>query len=247
VLQTSKDRFDYNQLKAEIGTAVSTDLLQFQNQVLTDSSNVMLQEIALKNALRNLNVLMGADVDKEYQLADQLFDDFPEFVYTDLKAKMESNNQNLKNQFINSEIFKQDVKLAKSTMYPVISFNSGASMTNSTYRISDFPTQSGTNINYYGNFSLSFTLFNGGKVKRAIQAADIQTRITELQVDELKQTLNRDLLQAYELYLMRQKIYSLNQQSVDVARKSLISSKEKYEEDEMDDPVIQLGRDKPID
>jgi len=33
VLQTSKDRFDYNQLKAEIGTAVSTDLLQFQNQV----------------------------------------------------------------------------------------------------------------------------------------------------------------------------------------------------------------------
>ncbi|MFT7613718.1 MAG: outer membrane protein [Parvicellaceae bacterium] len=229
VLQTSKDRYAYNEIKQEIGTAVSTDLLQFKNQVLTDSSNTMMQEIAVKNARRNLNVFMGVDSDKEYELSDDLFEDFPDYVFTDLKTKMEANNQNLKNQYINSEIFKQDVQLAKSTMFPVVSFNAGASVSNSAYRIGDFPSQSGTNINYYGNFSLSFTLFNGGKVKRAIQAADIQTRITELQVDELKQTLNRDLLNVYELYVMRQKIYSLNKEAVAVARKSLIASKGKYE------------------
>lgn len=229
VLQTSKDRYEYNRLKADIGTSVSTDLLQFQNQLLTDSSNVMLQEIAVKNALRNLNILMGVDAEKEYTLSDNLFDDFPEYVFTDLKTKMESSNQNLKNQYINAEIFKQDVKLAKSTMYPVLSFNAGASINNSSYKIGDFPSVSGTNINYYGNFSLSFTIYNGGKVKRAIQSADIQTRITELQVDELKQTLNRDLLQSYELYTMRKKIYDLNKEAVDVAKRNLLSSKEKYE------------------
>jgi outer membrane protein len=229
VLELSKDKYTYNKLKSDLGTAVSTDVLQFQNQVLIDSSNVMVQEIALGNSRRNLNIIMGAQPEVSYDLSDNLFENFPEFELSDLKQKMESNNQNLKNQYINSEIFRQDVKLAKASMYPVVSFNAGALMNNSSYRISDFPSQSGTNINYYGNFSLSFTLFNGGKVKRAIQNADIQTKINELQVGELKQTLNRDLIQAYELYEMRKKIYALNQQSVNVAKKNLIVAKEKYD------------------
>ncbi len=229
VLQTSKDRYDYNLLKEEIGTSVSTDILQFQTQMLTDSSNVMMQEIAVRNALRNLNVLMAADSEIQYELSDNLFDDFPSYQLDDLKTKMESNNQNLKNQYINTEIFKQDVKLAKSTMYPVVSFNAGASANRSSYRIGDFPPMAGTNINYYGNFSLTFNLFNGGKVKRAIQSADIQTKINELQIDELKQSLNRDLTQAYELYEMRLKVYQLNQEAVEVAQKNLISAEAKYE------------------
>jgi len=229
VLELSKDKYHYNKLKSDLGTAVSTDVLQFQNQVLIDSSNVMVQEIALGNARRNLNIIIGVQSETSYDLLDDLFENFPEYDLSDLKQKMESSNQNLKNQYINSEIFRQDVKLAKASMYPVVSFNTGALMNNSSYRISDFPSQSGTNINYYGNFSLSFTLFNGGKVKRAIQNADIQTKINELQVGELKQTLNRDLIQAHELYEMRKKIYALNQESVNVAKKNLIVAKEKYD------------------
>ena len=228
-LALSKDRYNYNKIKSELGTAVSTDVMQFQNQVLIDSSNAMLQEIALNNARRNLNIIMGADADARYDLADDLFENFPAYEMAELSQKMESNNQNLKNQYINAEIFRQDVKLAKASMYPVISFNTGASMNTSSYRIAEFPAQSGTNINYYGNFSLSFNLFNGGKVKRAIQNANIQTKINELQVGELKQTLNRDLIQAHELYEMRRKIYSLNQEAVQVAKLNLISAKEKYE------------------
>ena len=228
-LALSKDRYNYNKIKSELGTAVSTDVMQFQNQVLIDSSNTMLQEIALNNARRNLNIIMGADADARYDLADDLFENFPGYELAELRQKMESNNQNLKNQYINAEIFRQDVKLAKASMYPVISFNTGASMNTSSYRIAEFPAQSGTNINYYGNFSLSFNLFNGGKVKRAIQNANIQTKINELQVGELKQTLNRDLIQAHELYEMRRKIYSLNQEAVQVAKLNLISAKEKYE------------------
>ena len=229
VLQTSKNKYDYNKLKTEIGTNVSTDLLQFQNQVLIDSANLMLQEIAFRNARRNLNIIMGAESESNYKLADVLMNDFPTYDYSDLKSKMESNNQNLKNQFINEEIFRQDVLIAKSSMFPVISFNAGASGNSSSYRIADFPSQQGANLNYYGNFSLSFNLFNGGKVKRAIQSADIQTKINGLQVTELKQTLNRDLIRAHELYEMRKKVYSLNVESASIALKNLEIAQEKYE------------------
>lgn len=229
VLNTSKKKYNYNKLKTEIGTNVSSDLLQFQNQVLIDSASLMLQEIALRNARRNLNIIMGADSESNYELADFLMEDFPVYDYEDLKTKMESSNQNLKNQYINAEIFRQDVILAKSSMFPVVSFNAGASANASSYRIADFPSQKGANLNYYGNFSLSFNLFNGGKVKRAIQNADIQTKINDLQVYELKQTLSRDLLQAHELYEMRKKVYALNLESADVSLKNLEIAREKYD------------------
>ena len=34
VLELSKDKYIYNKLKSDLGTAVSTDVLQFQNQVI---------------------------------------------------------------------------------------------------------------------------------------------------------------------------------------------------------------------
>jgi outer membrane protein len=229
VLQTSKNKYDYNKLKTEIGTSVSSDLLQFQNQVLIDSASLMLQEIAHRNARRNLNIIMGAESEQNYELADVLMDDFPSYDYSDLQSKMESNNQNIKNQYINEEIFRQDVLIAKSSMFPVISFNAGASGNSSSYRIADFPSQQGANLNYYGNFSLSFNVFNGGRVKRAIQSADIQTKINGLQITELKQTLNRDLIRAHELYEMRKKVYALNTESASVALKNLEIAQEKYD------------------
>lgn len=229
VLTISKDRYDYNQIRSDLGTAVSVDLLQFQNAVLTDSSNVMLQEIALRNAKRNLNLLLNVASDTDYQLTDNFFENFPEYDAADLKSKMEANNQNLKNQYINSQIFSEEVKLAKSTMFPVLSFRAGTSVDNSAFRIGDRPSVNGTNLNYYGNFTLSFTLYNGGKVKRAIQAAEVQTKINNLQMDELKQTLNRDLTNALELYRTRLKIYALSKEAVAVARKNLFAAQERYE------------------
>ena len=80
-----------------------------------------------------------------------------------------------------------------------------------------------------GNFSLSFNVFNGGRVKRAIQSADIQTKINGLQITELKQTLNRDLIRAHELYEMRKKVYALNTESASVALKNLEIAQEKYD------------------
>ena len=58
--------------------------------------------------------------------------------------------------------------------------------------------------------------------------ANIQTKINEFHwVTETN--VERDLIQAHELYEMRRKIYSLNQEAVQVAKLNLISAKEKYE------------------
>ena len=58
VLQTnlafSKERYGYVKLRKELGSAITFDVLQEQNNYLTDSANVLRQEINYKNAVRNL-------------------------------------------------------------------------------------------------------------------------------------------------------------------------------------------------
>ena len=90
-----------------------------------------------------------------------------------LKKEMLSNNTNIKNQYINLALTQQDITLAKSAFFPVISFNAGTNYSYGTLKSDDVPqfqSVQTNNLNYYGNFTLNFRLYDGGKVKRGIKA-----------------------------------------------------------------------------
>ncbi|MFP5471117.1 MAG: TolC family protein [Bacteroidia bacterium] len=229
VLRLSKDRYNYHQIRNEIGSSSSSDLLQFQQAMMTDSSNVLMQKIAYKNALRNLNLVMNQDLEKEYNLTETLPQQFSEYVYSDLKGKMLESNLSLKNEYINKELFSKDVDIAKSTMYPVVSFGAGANVSRSQFRIGDFPSIPGTNINYFASFTLSFNIFDGGKVKRAIQSLGIQQKVTDLTIEKMSQSLEKDLLEKYQTYLAQKSIFDLNTSLFSIAQKNLDLTAQRYE------------------
>lgn len=220
VLELSREKWDYYQLKQDFGVALTVDLLQYESAYYTDSTNLLVQELAYKNAIRNLNILMGVDETKSWNLVDKLEVEYPIYDYNDLKTKMLSNNQTLKNEYINLEILQRDIKLAKSTMYPVIAFNAGAQVTQSSFKIADYPRASGATLNYFANFTLSFTLYDGGKVKRGIEMLEIQNEVNEIQIDQLQNTLSSELLSQYDFYLTRLKIFDLSKEAFKVARKN---------------------------
>lgn len=228
VLLLSKERFEYNKLKNDIGTNSSSDLLQFQQAMVQDSSNVLMQKMAYKNAIRNLNLLMNQDVENEYELTTDLPAEFQEYSYSDLKSKMESSNFTLQNEFINKALYKANVTSAKSALYPVISFNGGANINRSQYRIGDFPSIPGTNINYFAGFTLSFNIFDGGKVKRAMQSLKIQEQLTDLNIEKMTQELSKDLTEKNETYLAQKAIYNLQLELLQISKKNLDLAKDKY-------------------
>ena len=94
---------------------------------------------------------------------------------------MLSNNTNIKNQYINLALTQQDITLAKSAFYPVVSFNTGTNYSVGQLSTNDVNSPiakaASKNLNYYGNFTLNFKLFDGGKVKRGIKALEIQKDI----------------------------------------------------------------------
>ena len=212
VLKLSRDKYLHEKEKGEMGFATTVDQLQFESAYLSDSSAIIMQELAYKNAIKNLNLFMGVEINLKWNLTDKLLPENTLYNYKELESKMLGNNTNIKNQVVNIEILKQDVSLAKASMFPVVSFNSGASYNTSRLQINDFPmpganASNSANINYFANFTVGFKIFDGGKVKRAIQAVQIQEDITNLNMDKLKHQLTQELSNHYEIYNTRIAIF----------------------------------------
>ncbi|MEQ8424234.1 MAG: TolC family protein, partial [Cyclobacteriaceae bacterium] len=121
----SKERYDYVKLRKELGGAITFDVLQEQNNYLTDSANVLLQGIVYKNSLRQLNLLLNEDLQKGDNLVDSLEYRHEAYNYEDLREKMVSSNTNLRNQFLNQEILRSNTKLQQANLSPIISLNAG--------------------------------------------------------------------------------------------------------------------------
>ncbi|MFZ1805923.1 MAG: TolC family protein [Cyclobacteriaceae bacterium] len=236
-LKLSSDRYEYGKLRGQIGTAVTFDILQDKSAYLTDSSNYIQQVQNFNNAVRNLNLLMGVDVDETFELSDSLTVAPQQFDRDDLFARMTSNNSNLKNQYLNQEIFKRDVLLARSSMYPLVSLNLNGSSNRQTQDLSSAVFASGqtgdsgiksSTLNYTAGITLSFTLFNGGKIRTQLENARVNEQIALIQVSELKASLKNNLISNFDQYNLRSSLLSIAKENVETATLNLQLATDRY-------------------
>ncbi len=242
-LQLSTDKYEYTRIKSEIGGAVSSDLLLDQTNYLNDSTNLLNQLIAYRKSVRDLNFLLGEqDPTREYTLTDALVADLEDYSLTDLYEKMTSRNVDLRKQYITQSIRGFDTEIARADRLPTLSFSPGFTHTNSRVDLSraSFPNGQGgfdpgpaepltaISDNYSANFSLSFRLFNGGRINRAIQNAMIQEDIARMSTEKMKVSLYRDLANSLDQYDVRKQILAIDEEKLNAARRNLEISSEKY-------------------
>ena len=234
----SKDRYEYIKLKGELGSAVTFDILQQKNLFLTDSTNLVNQEITFVNARRTLNLLMGKDVTLTYNLTDSLEVEPLEFELENLYERMISSNSNLQNQYLNLEIARTDTQLARTELYPQLGFSAGAAYTWSRQDLSNaefaFPNPDREEVvlpktlSYAAGFTLNYLLFDGGRVRRAIENAYVQERISQVQIDQQKTTLRNNLLATFDLYNVRKKLLAISEENIEAAQLNLDLAEERF-------------------
>lgn len=227
VKDLSGDRYDYEMLRKDIGTSVTFEVLQAKNSFYSDSTNYLLQELNVKNAFLRLNLLLGEPPEGQFMLVDSFMVNTQNFDLNELMAKMLANNTNLKNQYVNQEILKKNTGIAKSDLWPSLSMRAGADFTQGWY---DWEKNEANTYlyDYYGNFTLSFNLFNGGNTRRAIQTAQINERIGTLEILQLEQTLANLLVNQYELYSIRKQLLEVANVNLESAKLNLEIASEKY-------------------
>lgn len=229
VMGLSEDLYNRAVAKKDFGAAVTYDVLQAQNAFLADKSAFLAQEVAHKNALRDLNYLMAVTNNPDYQFTSE-FSAIPvDYSLAELSEQMTANNKSLKNQYINQNLLKNAVALAKSDFYPSLAFAGG--ITGSRLG-TDYETRGvswGNSANLYGNLTLSFNLFSGGNRKRAKQIAEIEQGMGDVKLEQMKHELDNQLANIFEYYLVRKELLNVAAENLAAAGLNLQISREKFE------------------
>jgi len=220
VVRLANNRLEYQQTKYDIGVSSKIDLLQIENAMLTDSSNLIMQELNYNNAIKNLNLTLGKEIETTWDFTDEIDTEIQLFSYENLKASTLADNTNIKNQYYNIQLAKQDIRLSKAVFYPLITVNSGAAYNESTYDIGELSNSmdnTGESLNYFANFSVNFRLFDGGKLYSTLRKVKVQKEINDLQYEKIKREVLHQLSLINNKYNSRISAFSLNQKAFKIA------------------------------
>lgn len=229
VMTLSEDRYKQAEERKSFGTFVTYDVLQAQNSYLSDRSAFLLQEVAYKNALRDLNYLMAEQSSVVYNLTDS-FEAIPiDYNLSDLETQMFENNKSLQNQYVNQRLLENAVASAKSAFSPALDFSGGATGTSARTAFVNSGTNWANSASFYGNFTLSFNLFSGGNRKRALQIAKIDEEVGMVEIDEMQHDLANSLANLYEYYQVRRELLNVANENLEAAKLNLQISREKFE------------------
>lgn len=241
-LVLSKDKYDLVRVRQELGTAVTTDLLLEEGNYLTDSANYVNQLLIFQNTISNLNFIMGEpEPTRQYNLTDDLVLDTKELSYDDLNQQMEAQNVDLKKMYLTQQVLGTNVTLAKWDRYPTLSIGGNYNFTRNNQTIDGdiFNQEQGgfvpfsasgdnENIQWGLNFTISVNLFDKGRINRAIRESLIREELGQQQLNRMKLSLNRDLVQALDRYNIRRSLYEINNRRYESSQQNLEISEAKF-------------------
>ena len=231
ILDLSRERFEYYQLKEKYSSSNSMELMQFKNQYLNDSINYIMQEISSDNSRRNLKLLMNDTTDVQYTLTDKLDLAIIEIDVANAKKQLFENNANLKNQYISMELQRTNTAFQKSFLYPTLSFQAGVNPGWSWIKeIKNNAFEAETkSLSYYGNLNLRYTLFNNWKNQRAVEVSKIQEEISQLNINQMQRSLGSTLDNLVALFDARSRMVNISTENIIYAEKMYDMAKNRFE------------------
>ncbi|MEM7655525.1 MAG: TolC family protein [Bacteroidota bacterium] len=226
-LATSRERLTYIRNQLDFGSATKLFLLNAQVDLNTDSITVANAAITVENARRDLNVLMGREVEATYAIRTdaQMMNMKP---LPDLQQMALAMNPQLQAADEGRKIAELNIRVAEAARYPRLSVNA-----NYGYNFSDNgPVSFARTIQSLGlaaGANLSFNIFDGNRTSRNIQSAQVGLASSRAQYREAEQNLLRDLSKTFATYRNNREILRLNQTSLEAAQMNFDRTREAFE------------------
>lgn len=217
-LLLSKARLDISQSQYELGGAGKRDYLAAQVDYNGDSSLLITQYQVIQNARVNLNELLAADPDTNFQIQDSTITIGDRLALDSLyESAFLENKLLLVNQRNNNEAFLRIRELQASRL-PGINLNS--SFNNSVFNSdAGFLIQNERQgLNYGG--TITFNLFSGLTLNRRIQSAKVNQRIQDYSLEQYEIQLKSDIQRAYNTYENNLGLLSIEQTNYQVAKEN---------------------------
>jgi outer membrane protein TolC len=230
--------------KVSLGAGSQLMLLQSTVDLNTDSTRLIEQMVLLANSKVDFNRLMARRVSIDFDILDSIQIATPEPYDTLLRKALIQNSQ-LTAARLNQNLARLGVRQAQSDRYPNLAFTAG-------YSYNTLNSQTGFlqyNQSYgpsYG-FNLTYNLFNGFNVNRAIKNARIIMNSGEIEVQDSEQTLNAEMRKMYNQLLASLAVVKLQFENVKVAQENVDIAFEKYKLGSINDIELREIQKKLID
>lgn len=230
--------------KVSLGAGSQLMLLQSTVDLNADSTRLIQNKTALANLHVDLNRLLARDVSEPFSILDTIKLNKP-VKYDTLVRKALNQNSQLNAARLNQEISRLGIKEAQSDRYPTLNLTAG-------YNYGTLNSQTGFlqyNQSYgpsYG-FNITYNLFNGFNVSRAIKNAKVIMNSGDLALEDTEQMLKAELLKLYNLHTSNLEVVKMQLSNVLVARENVDIAFEKYKLGSINDIELREIQKKFID
>lgn len=217
------------------GKASQADLAQIENTKANDELSLTQQKNSYMLSLLTLSQLLELDTPEGFDVIRPIVEDIsgtilpnPDMVYAEaigIKPQILAEETRL-------QTAQRNVRIAKSALFPSLYFNAGIG--SSFYKTSgfvaeNFSKQMRDNFNQYLGISLSVPIFNRFSTRNNIRAAQVQVHAQELQLQETKKGLYKEIQQAYYNALASQRQCESSEVARHSAEEAFVLVQKKYE------------------
>ena len=237
LMQLSKDRIQFEEVKKEFGTSNSFNIIQLEDALLNDSTEMVNQYTQIDLAMRSLldNMNQDLDVDRyiitdDLEFAAEVLD--PEALITE----MMSNNNDISALELNKKFAALNTKLQSVQRKPIISANGSFGLNRNVSGFLGTNDRTGMKdpiapTNGYGlnlGITASYNLFDGGAIKNNIANAKLEEEIAEMTFTDITQDLEVQLLNLIDNYNNKINLLSITEEKLQLANKNISIAAERF-------------------
>lgn len=221
----SQQRVTTAENRFTIGKAAKLEVLNAKVDLNTDRTNFLQQKQEYENTKTLMNQLLARELTANFRVADTVVTD-ERLKLVDLLAAAGQQNPQIQLALINKRIAELDLKQVKSTRYPQVGVTTGYIFTDSESSLGFARSNQSRGLNY--GISATINIFDGFLQKRNENIAKLQIDNSKVFIEQQTQTVNSQLISAYQTYLTNLDLVKLEKSNVQIAEQNLDITMEKY-------------------
>ncbi|WP_379952772.1 TolC family protein [Dokdonia sp. R78006] len=225
-LEISKERELRAQYQFDYGQVNKLEVLNAQVDIVTDSTNILNARQQLRNAQRDLNVVLARELE-DLKVADTTIAFINPISIEEYINEGTVNNISLLQSEQNIIISDYQIKQAKSLLLPTVGITGSYGWNEGNFPATNFLASS-TSTGFQTGATLRWNLFDGGSSIVGIKNAKIALDSQEYIKEQLKQQVERDISNAKGNYYNALAIYNLQEQNVITSKANFDRSEERF-------------------
>lgn len=224
-IDISRTQLHYANDKFGVGRASRLDVLNAQVNLNTDTATLLSLIQGFKASKIRLNQLMIRDLQTDFTVADTIVVD-QSLVLGDIINNAQTQNPAILASDINKRLAEINLRQVQATRYPTVGVSGGYSWANSKTPAGFTRSQDTRGVSY--GLTASINIFDGFNQWRRERNAKLQINSADINTKQIRLDVEAQINNLFVAYLSGQDLMKLGQSNVEIAKKNLDISLDKY-------------------